>query len=235
MLLFQNMRNKATIPPLENKHGRYAIHDLTLTQMFPTTWFTSPLHASWLVWPETGHSYLSLPISPPEDGMMKANRAAPHQAGCSVTRISPYEWLRGGPVTTVHSSTQACPGTYPPEKNQELGHAPGIEVSPDHATQPTIRGLRPLHSVGTPILHIRATHEDYIWGKCLSYNVSLYCLWLQKTRSTKFNYVVFIKKGQPAELYALLTILHKDLISPTGPMKGRRVRVGDVVTTFLLH
>ena len=40
--------------------------------------------------------------------------------------------MRGGPVITTYSSTQACPGIRPPETTQKGGKAEGLKVNSDH-------------------------------------------------------------------------------------------------------
>lgn len=69
MLILENVGNKATIPPFENKHGGHLVGNLKLTHRYfklPTLHarFTSPGCAipDWL-------SHLSVPVSSPEDGL----------------------------------------------------------------------------------------------------------------------------------------------------------------------
>lgn len=83
-------------------------------------------------------------------------------------------------------------------------------------------------------------HVNYTCGKCLSYNASLYCLWLHSPPSASpaaqqnQNLIMgcFSKKGQHAKPYALLAILYKDTTPCAGQMEGCWGSVSDPFTYF---
>ena len=55
--------------------------------------------------------------------------SSPDTAKSSMTHCNV---MRGGPVITTYSSTQACPGIRPPETTQKGGKAEGLKVNSDH-------------------------------------------------------------------------------------------------------
>lgn len=106
-----------------------------------------------------------------------------------------------------------------------------LKVNTEHPTANHGGGSQQSHTL----------HVNYTCGKCLSYNASLYCLWLHSPPSASpaaqqnQNLIMgcFSKKGQHAKPYALLAILYKDTTPCAGQMEGCWGSVSDPLLTLV--
>lgn len=137
-----------------------------------------------------------------------------------MTHVYSHKPGRREPVTTTHSSTQACPGIHPVER----GNAEGLRVNTDH---PTVNHRRVTSSPlgGKSHQGIKRVASAYhIMFPSIVYGY--------KKRSAKFNYKNFREKGQHAKPCALRAIMHKNMAA-AGQVEGCLGGLSDYFSFFI--